>query len=165
MSKEHPDLTMPAAGSADLAEMSEVARLQADVLPMGLVREARPVFVYDAALAKAKSSNAARQARHREKLAQKGIVKSDVPTEIAESVKKAGSWDAWISEQKTIKIQEKIVEVPIEVIKELRVEVPVEVIKEVPSKLNSEQKSAYELGKKAAKLTGWRRSLLLMILR
>ena len=94
--QELPDLPpggpvqTPASGSDQVREMSEVAVLQGQVLDLGLVREARPVFVYDAKLAKQKSGNAARQERHRKKIAASGLVVMPIPSAIASAVKEAG---------------------------------------------------------------------------
>jgi hypothetical protein len=94
--QELPDLPpggpapAPAPGSDQVREMSEVAALQAQVLDLGLVREGRPVFVYDAKLAKQKSANAARQERHRKKIADSGLVVMPIPNAIASAVKEAG---------------------------------------------------------------------------
>jgi hypothetical protein len=101
MREEHPNQSelpgLPAGGpastpgqSAQVVEMSEVAALQAQVLDLGLVRESRPVFVYDAKLAKEKSKNAERQDRHRKKLADSGLIFAAVPAEIAQAVKESG---------------------------------------------------------------------------
>lgn len=99
MRQEHPlqqELpNLPEGGpvpqqSSDLVEMSELAKLQADALPLGLVRELRPVFVHDPVQAKAKTGNAARQARLREKRAAQGLVMAQIPREIADAVKAAG---------------------------------------------------------------------------
>ena len=74
--------------------MSEVAKLQSDVLPFGLVREARPVFVYDSKLAKEKTGNAQRQAKHRELREAKGLLMTEVPREMLKLVKAehGGDW-------------------------------------------------------------------------
>ena len=162
---------LPAGGPVEqVREMSEVAALQSQVLDLGLVRESRPVFVYDAKLAKAKSGNAERQARFREKLAEKGLVKSDVPAEILASVKEKGGWEAWISEQKAVKIQEKIVEIKVEVVKEVPgptvfVEKIVEkIIEKQNLKLTSEEKRALKIGQKVVSLTGWRAKFVRLLL-
>jgi hypothetical protein len=105
MREEHPNQSelpgLPAGGPApapvsdQVREMSEVAALQANVLPLGLVREARPVFVFDAKLAKEKSKNAERQDRHRKKLADSGLIFAAVPADVASAVKAAGGdWSA-----------------------------------------------------------------------
>ena len=165
--QELPDL--PAPGSEQIREMSEVAKLQSDVLPLGLVREARPVFVYDVKLAKQKSGNAERQARFREKSAAKGLVTAQIPAEIVEKLKAVGGdWS------KLTQVQEVRVEVPveviktIEVIKEVRIEVPIEKIKEirvdVPGKptlkLTAQERKTLELGQKVLNLTGFKRFLV-----
>jgi hypothetical protein len=102
MREEHPsqqELTGLPGGptpgqSAQVVEMSEVAALQAQVLDLGLVRESRPVFVYDSKLAKDKKGNAERQARHRERLEQKGLIMAQVPRELVDLVKTqhGGDW-------------------------------------------------------------------------
>lgn len=103
MREEHPnqqDLPnlSPGAGSAQVREMSDVAQVQSKVLEMGLVRENRPVFVYDAKIAKEKSSNAERQERHRKKIADAGLVVMHVPAAIASAVKTAsGDWSIFTS--------------------------------------------------------------------
>lgn len=93
-----PGGPMAPQASAQMAEMSEVAALQSQVLDLGLVRESRPVFVYDTKLAKQKSTNAARQERHRQKLKQSGQVVMPVPAAIASAVKDAGGdWAALVA--------------------------------------------------------------------
>lgn len=84
--------------AAEAEKITDVARLSAEVLEKGLVREARPVFVYDKALAATRSGTAARQARHREKLKAQGLVNLTVPAEVADRVKAAGGdWSALTS--------------------------------------------------------------------
>lgn len=92
--QELPDFQPPGATSAQVSEMSEVAEVQNKALDLGLVREVRPVFVYDAKLAKEKTGNAQRQAKHRELRESKGLVMAEVPREIVELVKTAhgGDW-------------------------------------------------------------------------
>ena len=172
LQQELPDLP-PRGPSAQVTEMSEVAALQAQVLDLGLVRESRPVFVFDAKLAKDKKGNAERQARHRERLEQKGLTMAQVPRDLVEMVKAqhGGDWTKLTSvaplgvpQTPTPCIEVK------EVIKEVRVEVPVikEVIKEVrvevPGKpvlrLTAQQNKVFELGQRVSKLTGWRASVL-----
>ena len=94
LQQELPDLPPGGPASAQVVEMSEVAALQAQVLDLGLVRESRPVFVYDSKLAKDKKGNAERQARHRERLEQKGLTMAQVPREVLELVKNThgGDW-------------------------------------------------------------------------
>jgi hypothetical protein len=88
-------VSAPEPGSDQVREMSEVAVLQAKVLDLGLVREPRPVFVYDVKLAKEKSKNAERQDRHRKKLADSGLIFAAVPADVASAVKAAGGdWSA-----------------------------------------------------------------------
>lgn len=170
-----PDLSKPV--SDQVREMSEVAKVQAEVLPLGLVRVDKPVFVYDANLAQQKSDNALRQARFREKRAARGLVAAQIPAEIVEKLKAAGG--DW-SKLTQVQVQEVRVEVPvevvktIEVIKEVRVEVPVEIIKTVEIvkevrvevhgkpvlKLSAEQKKTFLLGQKVQDLSGFRRFLV-----
>lgn len=217
MREEHPNQPelptfapggpVPPQASAQVVEMSEVAALQVKVMELGLVREGRPVFVYDAKLAKQKSGNAERQERHRQKLKESGLVVMPVPAAIASAVKDAGgNWadlvaklgeapstpaplgvvpqtptsgiggdevipkaaraeiieagglDQWVQKRvdsaiaalppaPTVapKIIEKVVEKPV-------------------VRLTSEQKKIYELGKKAAQLSGWRASVLRWVL-
>lgn len=81
--------------AVEAEKITEIARLSAEVLEKGLVREARPVFVYDKALAATRSGTAARQAKHREKLKAQGLVNLTVPAEVADRVKAAGGdWSA-----------------------------------------------------------------------
>lgn len=84
--------------SEQVTEMSEVASLQAEVLDLGLVRESRPVFIYDRAQAKKKNGDAVRQERRREKLAGQGIALRPVPVEIYEKVRDefGGNWALFV---------------------------------------------------------------------
>lgn len=177
--QELPDLPpggpapAPAPGSDQVREMSEVAALQAQVLDLGLVKESRPVFVFDAKLAKTKKAGAERQAKYMEKQAAKGLIPAQVPRDLVELVKTThgGDWSK-LTQAPGIEVREVIkevrVEVPVEVVKEVRVEVPVvkEVIKEVIKegrpvvKLTAEQRKVFELGQRVSKLTGWRASML-----
>lgn len=194
-------VSIPAAGSDQVREMSEVAALQSQVLPLGLVREARPVFVYDAKLAKQKSGNAERQERHRKKIADSGMVVMPIPRAIASAVKlaggdwakieaalgkepktevgaggdgvitqsqkneftQAGGFDHWLQK----KIDFAIASLPpVPLVEPKVVEKIVEKIVEKPViKLNSEQKKAYEVGKRAVQLTGWRSAVLAFLIR
>lgn len=155
----------PLALNAEVREMTEVAKIQAEVLDLGLVREARPVFVYDKTLAKEKKGNALRQEKHRQKLAESGLKSAPVPVELIEKVKAFGggkeAWDKVLAENtKTVEII-KEVDKPIEVIKEVEVikeieviktvERTVEIIKEVPAQVNTH---ALELGEKVLTQTG-----------
>ena len=103
MREEHPNQSelpnIPAAFAAGIqaaaAEVSDVAKLSADVVEKGLVREHRPVFIYDKKLAKAKNLNAQRQEKHREKMTEKGLTLAQIPVKIKEEVAAAGGWDLW----------------------------------------------------------------------
>ena len=94
LQRELPELPLPGTASAQVTEMSEVAVLQNKALELSLVREVRPVFVYDAKLAKEKNGNAQRQAKHRKLREARGLVMTEVPREIVELVKTAhaGDW-------------------------------------------------------------------------
>lgn len=96
---ELPHLPAPfnAATKQAAAEVSDVAKLSADVIEKGLVREHRPVFVYDKKLANEKNSNAQRQEKHRQKLAQSGLTLAPVPTKIKAEVAAAGGWESWLN--------------------------------------------------------------------
>lgn len=160
-----PSKTEPLQLTTDIQEMSDLAQLQAEVIDKGLVRESRPVFVYDKALASEKRGNAARQEKHRQKLAESGLKSAPVPIELIEKVKAFGggkdAWEKVLSENtKTIEVI-KEVEKPIEIIKEVEVireveviktvEKQVEIIKEVPAKINGE---ALTLGEKVLSMRG-----------
>ena len=189
--QELPDLPQP--GSDQVREMSEVAKVQAEVLPLGLVRVDKPVFVYDAKLAKQKSGNAERQSRFREKRAAQGLVTAQIPAEVADRLKAlGGDWSlmlgalrpppdpgpvsppmgdlTYVRPAPSQAVVETIKEVLVEVIKEVRVEVPgpvriVEKIVEKPvQKLTAEQRKTYDLGVKVSNLKGWRARLLSWIL-
>ena len=173
MREEHPmqqELTgLPPVGpapgpSAQVAEMSEVAAVQAQALELGLVREARPVFVYDSKLAKAKTANAERQARHREKLQSEGLSMAKVPSAVLDQVKAlGGDWSKLTQQAATIEVIK-------EVIKEITgptvfVEKIVEKIVEKPVvRLTAEQKKALKIGQKVVVLTGWRGNLVRYLL-
>ncbi|MDZ4201451.1 MAG: hypothetical protein U1C96_04795 [Gallionella sp.] len=51
-------------------------------------------FIPDSRL-KEKTGNATRQARHRQKMEEMGMVKADIPIQLAEAIKAAGSYAAW----------------------------------------------------------------------
>ena len=95
---ELPAVPLLSTTSAQVTEMSEVAELQDKALDLGLVREVRPVFVYDAKLAKEKTGNAQRQAKHRELRESKGLVMAEVPRQILELVKAKhqGNWSGLV---------------------------------------------------------------------
>jgi len=132
------------------AALSEIAALSAKVIDHGLVREHRPVFVYDEKLAKQKSGNAARQARFREKKAAQGLVTLQIPAEVADRLKALnGDWSLLLGASSpppnpglvsppmgdltcvkpapgpaVVEVKEVIKEVIVQVVKEVRVEVP-----------------------------------------
>lgn len=156
MREEHPNQQelpdLPAGGPIvdQAAALSEIAALSAKVIDHGLVREHRPVFVYDEKLAKEKTGNAARQARFREKRTAQGLVMAQIPAEIAAQLKAAGGdWSLLLGASSpppnpglvsppmgdltcvkpapgpaVVEVKEVIKEVIVEVIKEVRVEVP-----------------------------------------
>lgn len=152
---------LPEAGPVfeQAQELSDVARLSAEVIDKGLIREHRPVFIYDKKLAAEKSGNAARQAKFREKQAEKGIVKADIPAALLEQVRVLGGWPEWIAAQKKVEIQEKTV------IKEVLVagkDVPGpvvykdKIIEKPVMRITAEQKRALKVGEQAVALIGWR---------
>ena len=180
MRQEHQAQTelpgLPEGGPVEqVREMSEVAALQSQVLDLGLVRESRPVFVYDSKLAKDKKGNAVRQARHREKLQAEGLTMAKVPSSVLEQLKNLGG--DWSKFTKPVEVIKEI-EVIKEVVREVAVEVVKEVIKEVPGpvvyreklvekpvvRLNAEQKKALKIGEKVMILEGWRGNLVRYLL-
>lgn len=176
--QENPQQPDPTATAVKAAEqLSDVAKLSAEVLDKGLVREHRPVFVYDSKLAKEKKGNAARQEKHREKLAGQGLTLSPVPVAIKDEVKAAGGWDAWLAARQASavapaplpavapappdlsEIQRLAAEVD-RLTRELaqqaseRLPKQVEVIKEVPRAETSLEREARELGQRVMALAG-----------
>ncbi len=102
---ELPDLPpggpeAPPPGSDQVKEMGEVARLQAEVLEKGLVRESRPVFVFDRKLALEKGGAAKRMARMRERQKADGLETRTVPTALTALLngKFGGDWDNLLKE-------------------------------------------------------------------
>ena len=159
LQQELPELS-PGGTSAQVSEMSEVAALQAQVLDLGLVRESRPVFVYDAKLAKAKSGNAERQVRHREKLQSEGLTMAKVPSAVLDQVKAlGGDWSKLTQKAATIEVIKEVTgpTVFVEKIVEKIVEKPV-------VRLTSEQKKALKIGQKVVFLKGWRGNLVRYLL-
>lgn len=205
LQQELPNIPEGVTAFPQVTEMSEVAALQAQVLDLGLVRESRPVFVYDSKLAKEKKGNAQRQAKHREKQAALGLVPVRVPQALIELVKnehsgdwskvaealgkepkisdskasgggdvvitefqkieitEAGGLDAWLQKKIDFSIASlpKVTAAPPQIIEKV-----IEKLIEKPViKLTSEQRKAYELGKKAAQLRGWRSAVLAFLLK
>lgn len=187
--EKQPELTgiHPAAPteSAQVVEMSEVAALQAKVIELGLVRESRPVFVYDDKLAKEKSATTTRQAKYREKMNALGFAKVDVPRELVEKVRTAhgGDWSAFIKSTET---KQPDIASP-EVVKEISEAGNIETwlkkkvdsaISELPKpsipqpkvmenpvlKLTAEEKKTLKIGQKVVSLTGWRAKFVRFLL-
>lgn len=124
----------------------------------GLVKVS--AYIKDASKAEKKTSNAARQERHREKLREAQLVQMPIPKEIAEAVKNTeGGFPAWLEAQKAVPVQaERVVEVEKIIEKEVRVEVPVTVerIVEVPAQLTGDQKRLIDVGRAVESATGLR---------
>lgn len=116
-------------------------------------------YVVDKEKAKqrSKSKNAERVARFREKQKAAGIAQITVPSTVAEAVKAAGGFSAWLVEQGGFVGPLP----PVEVVRE--VEVPVEVVREVPRAHSVEEVAVMELGRAVAGLSGWRRALVRLI--
>lgn len=186
---EFPDLPPGSQVVEQAAELSEIAALSAKVIEHGLVREHRPVFVYDAKQAKEKTGNAARQARLREKRAAQGLVTAQIPAEIVDRLKAVGGdWSRLLGAMGAPPnpapvsppggdltcvekaANQEVREVIKEVIKEVRVEVPgperiIEKIIEKPvQKLTADQRKSFDLGVKVRSLKGWRARLVRWIL-
>ena len=168
-------------------ELSEVAKLSAEVIEKGLVRETRPVFVFDKRLAEKKSGNAARQEKFRVEREKEGLKMGMVPVAALEKVKKLGGGsDGWIKYIASIsnpknETQEVLsggvapaVE-PVVVIKEVFINK--DVIKEVPGPvqiqiekveiekpMSAEQKKTLYIGEKVRALTGFRRKIVKFLL-
>jgi len=177
-----PGLSTDELSAEKAAELSKVAALSAKVIGDGLVREHRPIFVYDSKLANKKSANAARQEKFREALAEKGLVTAQIPKELADLVKaENGDWKYILNRVNPAPaaVGDKLCEIkPTKPaagrMKILIKEVVEELIKEIPSKtitvekpvfkLTSEQKNVYEIGLKVQKLKGWRALFLRFIL-
>lgn len=145
------DLELPGAEFAEklAVETSDVARLSAEVVEKGLVRELRPVFIYDKKLAKEKQGNAARQDKFRAEREKQGLKTGLAPIEVLEKVKALGGgadgWIKFLAQAGNVKEDSSVtgngvsaviqrIEVPVEVIKEVIIEkiVEKEVVKEVP---------------------------------
>lgn len=127
-------------------EASDLAKLSAEVLDLGLVRESRPVFVFDKTLAKEKKGNAERQEKHRKEKEKQGLKLGFAPVDALEKVKALGGGpDGWAKYLASIKeaslsggvgpVVEPVVQrIEVPVIKEVFVEKEIikEVIKEIP---------------------------------
>lgn len=158
------------------ADLSDLAKLSAEVQDKGLVREHRPVFIFDKKLAQEKSGNAARQAKFREKQAEKGLVKIDVPAAVFAEVKEKGGWNEWISAQKVIETKEKIIEISVPgptVIQEKIVEVAVQgptiiqekIVIQHDLRLTAEQKKSLQVGEEVRNGKGFRALLARKLMR
>jgi hypothetical protein len=139
--------------AAEAEKITDIARLSAEVLEKGLVREARPVFVYDKALAATRSGTAARQAKHREKLKAQGLVNLQVPAEVADRLKAAGGdWSALTSLPPAAPVPAPT--------PAAAAPMP------VPAPAQDGQEAhLIALGRKVAALTGWRARLVGLLLR
>lgn len=132
-------------------------RLEDRAIEIGLVRERRPVFVFDASEAKKRGGSAERMAKMRAKQNEAGLRSAPVPAAILEAVKAAGSWDKWQAQIATIAVPpapqtiEKIREVP-----GPPVPGPERI---VPAKVGSRDLESLSLGRAVQKLTGWRKAL------
>lgn len=169
--------------------VTDLAALSAKVLDQGLVREHRPVFIFDEKLAEKKSDNALRQAKFREKRTAQGLVMTRIPAEIAAQLKAVGGNWALLLGASSPPPNPSLVESPTgdttyvglaasqevrEVIREVIVEVPgperivekiIEKIVEKPvQKLTADQRKIFDLGVKVRKLQGWRGWVLRQIL-
>lgn len=162
-------------------ELSEVAKLSAEVIEKGLVRETRPVFVFDKRLAEKKSGNAARQEKFRVEREKEGLKMGMVPVAALEKVKELGGGsDGWIkyiaslsnpkNETQEVLSGGSVPVKPIEVIKEVikLVPGPVEIrkveIEKVVFQMTEEEKKTFLIGKKVRESTGFRRKLIKFLL-
>lgn len=86
------DLQLSGAEQAEnlARDTSDLAKLSSEVIEKGLVRELRPVFVYDKTLSKAKQGNALRQEKFRVEREKQGLKTGLVPVEVLEKVKAFG---------------------------------------------------------------------------
>lgn len=116
-------------------------------------------YIKDKDKAEKKTANAKRVADFRERQKEAGLVQTALPSEVAQSIKDAGSFEAWMdgvrsSPPRTV---EKVVEV------EKKVEVVREVLKvervDVPASLSAGQVRLIELGRAVEQLPAWRRWL------
>lgn len=170
---ELPQIPVPGpgqSGSAQIAEMSEVAAIQVQALELGLVREARPVFVYDSKLAQEKKAGAQRQAKYMQRLAAEGIAMAKVPVAVLDQVKaNGGDWSKLSAPKEVIKeVQVPGPVVTKEVIKEVQVPGPTvykeKIVEKPVLKLTAEQKKALKIGEKALSLTGWKLKIARFVL-
>lgn len=122
------------------------------LIQMGLRKQVAYVPADPKALARSK--NAERQARSRERkeaeLKEANAVVEKVPAAIAAAAKEAGGYEALIKSKIIEKTIEKIVEVKVEV--------------EVPARLSNEQIRLIELGRSIDKVSGIKRLMLNMFL-
>lgn len=154
-------------------------RLEERAIEIGLVRERRPVFVFDASEAKKRGGSAERMAKLRIKQSEAGLRPAAVPAALLEQVKEAGGWEAWEAKKKTLAplIVEKIIEVPgperivhVEVpgperVVNVEVERRVEVQVPVPIKMDVRDTESLNLGRSMQKLTGWKATLMKWLLK
>jgi hypothetical protein len=135
-------------------------RLEERAIELGLVRERRPVFVFDAGEAKKRGGSAERMAKMRAKQSEAGLRPAPVPAAILDAVKAVGGWEKWQAQIANAAIPpapkpiEKIVEVP---------GPPGPPVpgpeRLVQAKISGRDLEFLSLGKAVQQLTGWRRTL------
>jgi hypothetical protein len=170
MREEHPNQMELSGLDNDVKEMSELAILQAEVLEKGLVKETRPVFVFDKTLAVEKKGNALRQEKHRQSKQAQGLKTGFAPAEVLEKVKELGGgaegWSQYLNQLRSVQIETR--EVPKEII--VTREVPVEVIKTVEievvkeASLSNEDNQALAVGRRIQMLKGFKAMIARLII-
>jgi hypothetical protein len=165
-------LTKEDQEALDLAkEALDMAKLSEHVLhEHSLIREHRPVFVFDQKLAKTKHGNALRQEKFREKQLEKGLKKGEVPIAILEKVKEfGGDWakyQAWFIEQNTPKplpVAPVLAPKPPSLIP-LPVEKPPEIEQKQPKNVSESNQKQLMIYQKIMSLKGLNRWLVFKIL-
>lgn len=165
------------APKSNVVSISE-PRLEDRAMEIGLVRERRPVFVYDESEAKKRGGSAERMAKMRVKQNEAGLRPAAVPIQLLDQVKAAGGWSEWQAQKLAEATAAVVPPAPVEI--EKRVEVPgperivevpgpervvekkVEVL--VPAKLGKRDMASLSLGRALQELKGWKKRLAQFLL-
>lgn len=144
-----PGVEVPPPESAAIEEVPPLTATQAyEDLHLAAEHALVKVTAYikDETKAKAKTQNAQRVAKHRQKVRDAGFIAVPVPVEIADAVKQTeGGFPAWLDRMKATAAAPQSIEKIVEV--------------RVPAELNTDQVRQIELGQRVENLIGWRRGV------
>lgn len=190
----------PVSNVHDISDQRRDERLASE---FSLVRVKSPVYMEDREEARKRTGNAERQARHRERLAEAGLVPTAVPADVLAQVRLAGGWPAWLASQSAAKTPasspaptpipqmpfapaEVLVEISAAggwaawlgnmksqaeaqfqrmLLDEIRKIEPQVVERVVERPMSKSDAAAHAIGLQVARLSGWRRKLVELLLR